>query len=256
MAHKRLRLLFFSLISLSLILPPAFSAAAITDFDGTYKGNFTMTITVTVPTKPPQKMTKTSTIPMKLLVHDGQILGWGKGMVINKAGKATMTLPIAGYGSISFTVYFSRNHSTDITTLTGVLSGAFPSANAVISGKFTATGGEKFLFSIDTPLKEAHIGKKYDGVSLCAPPVKPGGMCGIFPKSRNPSGGNPPYRFGLQSGSDFLPTGIVLNFRTGEISGTPMAGQKPDTRHLIICAYDSNDWFTGVCRKTTLTLKR
>lgn len=248
--------LLFLMASTGLVLPTASSTTPITDFDGSYIGKFTLTVTVTVPTDPPKKMSNTVTSPMSLTVRNGAILGWGKGFILNKAGKANITVPISGYGNITFTANFSRNTSTDVTTVTGTLSGSFPSAYTVLSGRFSATGGDKFSFTIPSALKNAQIGKKYPGYSFCQPPVASGGLCGSFQKSTNPSGGKPPYSFRLKVGSDFLPTGIILNFRTGQISGTPIAGQKPTTKQLVVCAYDSNDGFTGVCRTTTMVFTR
>lgn len=246
----------FLLASSGLILPIASSATPITDFDGTYNGTLTLTVTTTVPTDPPKEISETVTSAATLTVHNGEILGWGKGFILNKAGKATITVPIAGYGSITFTANFSRNTSTGVTTVTGDLSGPFPSAYTVLSGRFTASGGDKFSFTIPSRLDNARIGKKYPVYSFCQPPVAAGGLCGSFQKSNNPSRGKPPYSFRLKVGSDFLPTGMILNFRTGQISGTPIAGQKPVTKQLIVCAYDSNNAFTGVCRTTTMVLTR
>lgn len=245
------------LSSTGLLLPSANSATPITDFDGTYTGTFTLTVTVTVPTNPPQKISNTSTVPIELVVRNGVILGWGTGFVINKAGKATITVPIAGYGNITLTAYFSRNTSTSVIALTGNLSGTFPSANTVLSGKFKANGGEPFFFELPTILNNAQIGKKYKSISLCRPPVSPGGLCGkAANKNDNPRGGRAPYNFRLEMGSSLLPAGITLNSRTGLISGTAKTGQKPGIRRLYICAFDSNNWFKGVCRWTIMTLTR
>jgi len=250
---------YFSLILVvisSLFIPSARSATPITDFDGTYVGKFTVTVTVTIPTNPPRKISTTQTVPMQLSVIKGVITGWGKGFVINKAGKATMTIAIPPYGYLTFTSNFSRNSSTGLASFKGILTGSFPSARAVVTGNFTATGREKFNFNPRT-LPNAKIGQKYPAnVSFCDPPVPNGALCGLFARSNSPSGGKPPYTFKLKSGSILLPTGMILNSSTGTLSGTPIAGQKPGTRFLTVCAYDANDRFTGVCRNTTLTLAR
>lgn len=257
MTRKFSYMSMFLIVIGSLLSPIASSATPITDFDGKYTGTFTLTVTVTVPTNPPQKITNTQTVPIELVVHNGIILGWGTGSVINKAGKATITVPIVGYGNITLTAYFSRKTSTSVIALTGILRGSFPSVNTVLSGKFATTGGDPFIFRLPPILKNAQIGKKYAGVSLCEPPANAGGLCGKSAKKPiNPRGGRPPYNFRLEMGSSLLPAGITLNSRTGLISGTAKSGQKPGIRRLYICAFDSNNWFKGVCQWTLMTLTR
>lgn len=256
MARKISSISLFLMVISSLFIPNASSATPITDFDGTYAGNFTITVTVTVPTNPPQKISNTSTAPIQLSVNKGVIVGWAKGSVINKAGKAIISVDLAPYGKLTLTSYFAKNASTGVMSVSGTLSGSFPAARSVISGKFIASGRDRFIFSIPSILPAAKIGKKYPVVNFCNPVPPKGQMCGPFFTPRNPSGGKPPYTFKLRAGSDFLPTGLVLNSRTGELSGTPKAGQAPVTKKLIICAYDSNDRFTGVCRTTTMVLTK
>lgn len=238
----------------SLLLPLSSATTPVSDFDGTYSGKFTITATITVPSKPPQKISKTSTMPMELLVRNGVIVGWAQGSVLNKAGDASITVTIAPYGNITFTSHFVRNASTQLTSVTGTLSGSFPSIRTIISGKFSATGTEKFVFNART-LPDAKIGQKYpSGISFCTPAVQSGALCGLNKNSTNPSAGEPPYTFKLQNSGGFLPTGMTLNASTGTISGTPISGQKTGVRILVVCAYDATDRFTGVCRTVTLLL--
>lgn len=248
--------LFSFFISISFLFPVSSLSDAITDFDGNYNGSYTLTFTTNVPSDPPQIITETETENLVFTVLNGQILGWGKGFMLNKAGQATLTIPIEGYGNITATSYFSWNTSTGVITATGQINGTFPSAYTVVSGKFTASYENKFKFTIFKKPWDAQIGKKYPLYSFCVPRVEVGKLCGIFPKSVNPSGGRPPYTFRLKIGSDFLPTGMILNSRTGEISGTPKAGQKATKKHLVVCAYDSSSALNGVCRTTTLVLTR
>ena len=173
MARKVLFIsLLFFIASSGLVLPTANSAPPITDFDGTYNGNLTLTVTVTAPTDPPIKESRSATSAISLTVHKGAILGWGKGSILNKAGKAIITVPILGYGNITFTANFSRNTSTGVTTVTGTLSGSFPSIYTALSGTFSANGGDKFSFTIPSAIKNAQIGKKYPGYSFCQPPSR------------------------------------------------------------------------------------
>jgi len=254
------KVLFVSLLSLLassvLVLPTASSATPITDFDGIYNGTVTITGTLTINSTPPKKIVTTNTNVLSLVVKNGKIIGGATGSILDVNGNATMVIPFPGYGDITLKAHFVRNASSKVLTSTGTLSASFPGYGMVFSGKFSLTGGDKFSFTIPSTLKNAQIGKKYPDYSFCQPPVPSGGLCGTFPKSTNPSGGKAPYSFRLKVGSDFLPTGMILNFRTGQISGTPIAGQKPVTKKLIVCAYDSNDAFTGVCRTTTMVLTR
>lgn len=116
---------------------------------------------------------------------------------------------------------------------------------------------EKFSFKIPPQLPTAQIGKVYrSDVSFCTPFPPAKRLCGVFAKITNPAGGKEPYTFRLKIGSNLLPTGMTLNANTGVISGKPKAGQKPVTKNLIVCAYDANDRFSGVCRSTTMALKK
>lgn len=70
-----------------------------------------------------------------------------------------------------------------------------------------------------TPVTVAVVDEPYPGFSATA------------------SGGNPPYRYSLASGSGPLPDGIALNRSTGEVSGTPtVPGYYPN---IIIQVEDS-----------------
>lgn len=252
--HFFLVLSFF--ISINLLFPVSSFSAPITDFDGNYNGSYTLTLTTNVPTDPPQIITETETENLVFTVLNGQILGWGEGFLLNKAGQATLTIPIEGYGNINVTASFSLNSSTGVITASGQISGSFPAAYTVITGKFTASYDNKLKFTIERQLYNAQIGQKYRGYSFCVPAVAPGKLCGIFSKPTNPTGGRPPYTFRLKIGSDLLPTGMILNSRTGQITGTPKAGQKPGKKKLVVCAYDSSSALNGVCQTTTLVLTR
>ena len=232
------------------------SSTVITDFDGNYIGKCTLTVTATAKTNPPRKFSTTQTFDIAFMVHNGRITGWASGSVLNKAGSATLTIPITGYGTLTITSHFSRNASTEVLSLSGTVSGSFPAASAVITGKFSGSSNDKFTFTIPSPiLPAAKIGQKYPpGISFCTPAVPNGALCGLFIKSTNPSGGKPPYTFKLNSESNLLPTGMTLNASTGSLSGTPIPGQVAMTKRLIVCAYDSSNRFSGICRGATLKL--
>lgn len=257
---SRIGLIFFSLNLLVLgnltVAPPASSATAVTIFDGTYQGYEVISVTVTIPTNPPTKKTITSTTPtFYLTVVNGKISGGVYGFVVNSSGTATLTVPVSGYGSLTITVRFVRNTTTRDVKVTGTINGQFPAARTVISGRFYADLVDKLKFTVPSSITSARIGKRYPGYSFCVPKTVALRVCGWPAKSTNPSGGKPPYSFGWKIGSGLLPTGLVLNFRAGQITGTPRSGLKPRTYHLIICAYDSaNSLLSGTCRATNLVL--
>jgi len=69
--------------------------------------------------------------------------------------------------------------------------------------------------------------------SFCKPEPKTAtDLCG--PGTTNPTGGNPPYHFVLDSGVGFPPMGISLNLN-GLLTGTPATS---GTSHFRVCAVD------------------
>ena len=248
-------IVLFSLATMAVVPPN--SVADIPSFDGTYSGTITITTTTTIPTDPPQTSSKTDSNELTLVVTNGVIEGGAKGSILDSAGNATMLFPYGGANDLAVVARFRRDVNTGALSVSGVLNWNFPSAQIVVVGEFALKAIEKFTFKVPAKLPSAKIGKRYQsGVSLCSPMPPPKHLCGVFAKISNPNGGREPYTFGLKIGSDFLPSGMILNANTGVISGTPKVGQKPGTRHLILCSYDANDRFTGICRSTTLTLTR
>jgi len=90
-------------------------------------------------------------------------------------------------------------------------------------------------FTAMTPLPDARVGEPYfysfckpdctDENDLCGSPANP---------SENPTGGDGPYHFQLDSGSGFPPLGLTL-YPNGLLRGTPtVAGEKTFT----VCAVD------------------
>jgi len=71
--------------------------------------------------------------------------------------------------------------------------------------------------------------------SFCKPDlVRPSDLCGAY--ATNPTGGNPPYHFVLDSGG-FAPMGLVL-YPNGMLIGKPSA---PGTNHFRVCAVDLSE---------------
>ena len=71
-------------------------------------------------------------------------------------------------------------------------------------------------------------------------------LCGAFDTTTNPTGGNPPYHFTLESGVGFPPFGIMLNLN-GLLAGTPTT---EGTSTFGVCAVDQVG--TQTCRTTSL----
>lgn len=261
---SRIGLVFLSFNLLLLASPTltstATSATPVTIFDGTYEAYEVITVTVTIPTNPPTTKKITSTSPkFYFTVVNGKFGGTVSGFILNTSGSGTMTLPVPGYGSMKISIRFIRNGSTRDVTLTGTINGTFPTARTVITGKLYGHIVDKFKFTVPSVITPAKIGKRYSGYSFCTPKIASGAGCGWPAKSTNPTGGKAPYTFRLKVGSftgggDLLPNGLVLNFKSGQISGTPIKGLKPRVNHLVVCAYDANDLSNGVCRQTTLVL--
>lgn len=255
-------ILILVIFAVQLLLPASIAAQLNTEFDGTYSGTLTLTITSTIPADPPIVMSNTQTSSFSLTVRDGKILDAGEGGIIDSAGQGKVFYNMPVYGTISFIVQFVKGASGKSTSVKGEIDwtvnmGGLP---IVLTGGYSGSGGDKFSFSISpTVVHPAKIGSPYiPVVSLCEPTTKKGGLCGVFPTStqRNPKGGKAPYTFKLKAGSPFLPKGMTLNAFTGQISGTPIKGQKIGSRELVICVTDVNDRFTGVCRSVNLVLTK
>ena len=90
-------------------------------------------------------------------------------------------------------------------------------------------------FTIITPLPDARVGDPY-AYSFCKPDrTDENDLCGSSVNPcENPTGGNEPYHFQLDSGSGFPPLGLTL-YSNGLLMGTPTAvGEKTFT----VCAVD------------------
>ena len=260
------RSLLFSLtlmVFLTQILLPITKAIAVnTEFDGEYVGKLNLTVTATAPSDPPKVVTQQQSSDISIVVKDGKVIEAGQGGTIDSSGNALLYYDIPDYGTMNFKVHFTKGTSGKGPSVFGNINWTFNAATAsiVLTGTFSGAVREKFTFTINqSAIHSARIGYLYTPVvSLCEPATKKGGQCGLFPtsKQRNPSGGTPPYSSKLRVGSKFLPTGLVLNASTGQISGTPIKGQATGPRIIDICVTDAKDRFTGVCRSVTLMLTK
>jgi len=97
-------------------------------------------------------------------------------------------------------------------------------------------------------LPPATVGFVYT-YSFCKPDLaRTSDLCGPFTATTNPTGGQPPYHFVLDSGVGFPPFGISLNLN-GLLTGTPTA---EGTRTFRVCAVDLAGAQT--CQTTSLTV--
>ncbi len=113
------------------------------------------------------------------------------------------------------------------------------------------------FFAIPNPLPDGKAGQFYV-YNFCTPaPDGPNDDCpgqSLHPpgtpaadRAVNPRGGNPPYHFQKESGSQFWPFGLMLH-PNGRLDGIPVAGQ----RTFTICAIDLSAHER--CATTSLTI--
>jgi hypothetical protein len=107
------------------------------------------------------------------------------------------------------------------------------------------TGPGPLTFNAPTEIDPAPLGAWYS-YSFCRP--TPTGLCGTFPATTNPTGGNPPYHFQLGTGVGFPPIGISLSLN-GILSGTPSI---PGLRAFSVCAVDLSA--NSICRNVSLNV--
>jgi hypothetical protein len=101
---------------------------------------------------------------------------------------------------------------------------------------------------IFTPVQppDGAVGGAYS-YSFCQPQTN-GSMCGSLNGSTDPSGGQPPYHFSLDSGTGFPPAGLTLA-QNGVLSGTPSA---VGIRKFGVCAIDQAG--SQKCGTVTMTV--
>ena len=104
-------------------------------------------------------------------------------------------------------------------------------------------------FTGKAQLPDGTVSKEYS-YSFCKPDLKKiNDLCGGIIKTTNPTGGQPPYHFELDSGSGFPPLGIILN-TNGLLSGK--AAKKGEYKFRV-CVVDQAA--SKKCRDNILTIK-
>jgi hypothetical protein len=131
---------------------------------------------------------------------------------------------------------------------TGACSVTMDADKAVTATFVTAPGPGPLVFSAEATLLPGTLNVPYR-YSFCHPePSSATALCGTFPPTTNPSGGQPPYHFQLGSGVGFPPFGLSLNLN-GLLAGTPTAA---GTSTFSVCAVDL--WEANICRTVSLTI--
>lgn len=133
-----------------------------------------------------------------------------------------------------------RSLARAIGILVALVSVAWTNSSSASSPSLVS----KPVFSPSEPLGTFIVGKRYT-YSFCEP-VTARACGGPFAKNqKNPTGGNGgPYIFKIKIGSGFAPTGIVLNSRTGILTGiaTKKAAKNGEVTHypFTVCVSDSS----------------
>lgn len=107
------------------------------------------------------------------------------------------------------------------------------------------------VFIGSTPAQAA-AGIRYEH-SFCVPtPATATSPCGPWPPTSDPSGGQPPYHFQLDSGVGFPPIGVSLS-KDGVLTGTPAEETGGRTYTFSVCAVDLAG--RAVCRRVSLVVQ-
>lgn len=111
------------------------------------------------------------------------------------------------------------------------------------------SASSSFQFTAPSQLPEARVGEPYS-YSFCKPDrTDENDLCGSSANPcSNPSGGNEPYHFQLDSGSGFPPMGLTL-YPNGLLMGTPTAAGEST---FTVCAVDQGG--NHKCVQTSLNV--
>lgn len=269
---RRLSAVLASLLAATVTMSaPALAGPSLGDYDGVYQVvvQQTMTISYALPGMPPTA--SATTVHSTVTVNNGVLLDSGLevGAITNPSGSGVLRMPFPGLGDCVGPLQFMRD-SAGNSRFTGecqLVSTIGAAVTTTVSQSLSGSGSsDSITFTVDARLPTAHRGKAYPGngqaaVSFCDPPVEPGRLCGggLNPPPNSPSGGpttvaggRPHYTFTIKSG--FLPRGLVLNFRTGAITGTPSASNQPRLYKFMVCAYTSIDNRYDACHWTSMKL--
>ncbi|MCX6804053.1 MAG: Ig domain-containing protein [Candidatus Diapherotrites archaeon] len=118
-----------------------------------------------------------------------------------------------------------------------------------LNNEVNITNNPSLEFDVLETIPSASVGEQYN-YSFCKPDLtSTSDLCGGIDSTTNPTGGNPPYHFVLDSGA-FLPMGLNLN-PNGLITGTPTTASGSPTQFKV-CAVDNSG--TQICQSFELTV--
>lgn len=150
-------------------------------------------------------------------------------------------LTLAQHGDNIFGVLFI--YDTDGQPLFVVMPGATIGTSQFSDTLYTTNSGGQGWSSPP----DGQVNVAYPLSCFCSPP--PAGVNDLCTGGVNPTGGQPPYRFRLDSGGGFQPFGITLH-PNGCLSGTPTAA---GSRTFSVCAIDQTG--TSVCRPVQMNIR-
>ena len=253
---------------------PATGVGSIGDFDGVYEVVRQQTATTIYVSPSLAPSTSTSSVTMTVTVENGVLTDpIGQiGAITNPNGSGLLRIPSPGLGwedcvgPLQFTRDSAGNLRFTGRCETRNTANAWFSTSTVIRDWSGAGSADSIRFTVPVQLPTAQRGKAYLGkdrrtVSFCEPRVAPGRLCGggLGPTPSNPSGGptspaGGPLNYSFTTKSGFLPKGLVLSFRTGQITGTPAKYNSPRTYKFMVCAYTSMDNRWDACFWTSMKL--
>lgn len=247
---------------------PTVAAGNFSEFNGTYEMTTAQTITTTYLSSNVPPQVATNELKWTLLVKDGILTGTNRdvtGAITSSDGSAWYRMPFGGIVSpVTGVMRFARDTAGHMT-VTGQGQSTTDLGVGVISNAQVQNGTstDDIIFTVESPLAKTAVRGKAFSYSFCRPAVGKGRLCGGPLSAKivtNPTGGPTSaagapsnYKFATKSG--FLPRGLVLNARTGAISGTPYAGDRPGMYKFMVCAYTgiANRW--DACKWTSLKLR-
>ncbi len=117
-----------------------------------------------------------------------------------------------------------------------------------LNNEVPVVNNQQLKFDVVQPLPAGTVGEQYN-YSFCKPDLTSASDLCAGSEITNPSGGNPPYHFVLDSGA-FAPMGLSLNLN-GLLSGKPTTEGEST---FSVCAVDQSG--TQTCKQVTLGISQ
>jgi hypothetical protein len=190
--------------------------------------------------------------------------GTGNWFIAGSTAGFLQHLAFGGPGLVPVPGDYDGDGVTDIAVYAGSNGNWFIAQSTAGFQIYPAFGGSEFVpalpevsilsawsalvFTPPAVLPAGTVGVPYL-FSFCQPqPATPTSLCGEFPATTDPTGGQVPYHFQLDSGVGFPPLGLNLNLN-GLLTGTPSA---TGTRTFRVCAVDLAGFQS--CETVSLTI--